>query len=118
MHCGMPLPQMRFLARFFSCTPFSDWVSALEPSVRHPRDRCNADHKSAKDGGSDQRLAGLVTLEQAVQCASRGNYAEKVNLLDSAVSQQRRIKILFLMALAIQPLSKAVRPKAQLSSSA
>ncbi len=79
MHCGTPLPQTRFLARFFSYTPFFRRLSAIEPSMRHPRDRCNADHESAKDGGRDQRLAGLVTLEQAVQRAAGGDYAEKLH---------------------------------------
>jgi hypothetical protein len=68
---------MPFLACFFSYAPFSDRLSALEPSVRYPRDRCNADHESAKNAGCDQRLAGLVALEQAVQRAARGDYAEK-----------------------------------------
>jgi hypothetical protein len=70
---------MRFLGRFFSYAPLPDRLSALEPSVRHPCDRCNADHESAEDGGGDQRLAGLVTLEQAVQRAARGDYAEKLH---------------------------------------
>jgi hypothetical protein len=33
VHCGTPLPQMRFSARFFSCTPFSNRPSARRKSM-------------------------------------------------------------------------------------
>src|SRR5438067_573631 len=33
MHCGTPSPQMRFLARCFSYTPWSNRLSAHEPTV-------------------------------------------------------------------------------------
>jgi hypothetical protein len=73
----MPLPQMRFLVRFFFYGPCSNRLSALEPRLRQLRDCRHADHESTKDGGGDPRLAGLATLEQAVQRAARRDYAEK-----------------------------------------
>ncbi len=51
-------------------------LSAIEPSVRQPRDRCNADDESTNDCGGDQCFARLVTLPQAVQRAARSDYAE------------------------------------------
>jgi uncharacterized protein YkwD len=56
---------MRFLARLFSYTPCSNRLSAPEPSDRHPRDRCNADHERGKEGGH-QRRQEMLSINVAI----------------------------------------------------